>query len=256
MKQQRPITKHDEEVGVYISSLLYNIQEGFIFQMTPLLDMADGHAKDIEQEIKRRKWFKHLVKKQFNETVAILHRDCPKARSGGDGLSFIDYLDNTTESLEKHVDRLYWAIKNAMDRHNVEDSAFLAKIELTGTLITLAFHIYRQTIAYAKCRIYQHTDLAKMVSTEKDRDPELNMYAYKSVNQRIAEFVDNKLGYFFNPQASYMAWCKLMGALPSKLTINRERITEDKNVQLGMKNIYTQLSSRSRVLADMNNEHQ
>lgn len=69
---------------------------------------------------------------------------------GGMKEFYVSYLDMMDDRVQPHADRMYWAVKNRLDKERVERSALFAKIEIALTLIDYSVYLYRYLIEDVK----------------------------------------------------------------------------------------------------------
>lgn len=87
----------------------------------------------------------HFCKKMFNDYEKAHLTD-----HGGMKQFYIDYLDVMDDRVQPHAEKMYWAIKNRLDKENVENSALFAKMQMATTLIDYSVYLYDYLIADVK----------------------------------------------------------------------------------------------------------
>lgn len=98
----------------------------------------------VELLAKDKALFRFAVKHEANECKRIFneYEHAHLTDHGGMKQFYIDYLDMMDDRVQPHAEKMYWAIKNRLDRERVERSALFAKIELALTLTDYSIYLY------------------------------------------------------------------------------------------------------------------
>lgn len=110
-----------------------------------------GHylAQSVEMLRKDKKLCRFEVKHIANECLRLFDAYERAHLTDYSGLKafYITYLDMMDDKCLPHTERMYWAIKNRLDRDRVQRSDLVAMVELTLTLIDYSVVIYDSLIA-------------------------------------------------------------------------------------------------------------
>lgn len=107
--------------------------------------IAGGWLYDTVEELEQdKRLYRHEVKRwakeakrRFDEYERVHLTD-----HGGLKSFYVDYLDCMDERVRPHTEKMYWAIKNRIDKERIEGSALFAKVELTLTLLEYSVYVY------------------------------------------------------------------------------------------------------------------
>lgn len=114
-----------------------SIAGGWLYDTVEELE-KDEHKKLYRLQVKH--WAKES-KRRFNEYERLHLTD-----HGGLKAFYVDYLDCIDERVRPHTEKMYWAVKNRLDKDRVENSQLFAMIELTLTLLEYSIYLYRYLI--------------------------------------------------------------------------------------------------------------
>lgn len=112
--------------------------------------IAGGWLADtVEQMQKDARLFRHQVKHEARECLRMFN-DYERAHLTnhcGMKAFYIDYLDMMDDRTRPHTEKMYWAVKNRLDKASVTGSAMKARVEMTLTLLDYSVYLYRSLIS-------------------------------------------------------------------------------------------------------------
>lgn len=99
-------------------------------------DIVCSNVIEMMSELKKSKLYKNEVKMYANKVEKERKKyESLINRILSDTCSFFaDANDTFVADIQKHVDVLYYAIKNVFDKNSIENSSLIAKMELMRTL--------------------------------------------------------------------------------------------------------------------------
>lgn len=130
------VKQHENLVVVTTYNILYtnDIVCSNIIEMMSELRKSTLYKNEVKMYAnkveKERKKYESLINRILADTCSF----------------FADANDTFVSDIQKHVDVLYYAIKNVFDKNNIENSALIAKMELARTLCDFSCAQYKQRI--------------------------------------------------------------------------------------------------------------
>ena len=123
-KAMNVVKQHESLVVVTTYNILYTN------------DIVCSNVIEMMSELKKSKLYKNEVKMYANKVEKERKKyESLINRILSDTCSFFaDANDTFVADIQKHVDVLYYAIKNVFDKNSIENSSLIAKMELMRTL--------------------------------------------------------------------------------------------------------------------------
>lgn len=103
---------------------------------------------DAVNELRKSKHYKFKAKQEAKQAIEAYEAwERAHTKNFGDRYNlFLDYLSAAEEAIQPDIDKLYWAIKQVLDKHKTEEAALKSKIETARTLLEYAVCMYDKTL--------------------------------------------------------------------------------------------------------------
>lgn len=105
-----------------------------------MMDLTDSLMRDAIDEMRRQGTLRREVKRETGLALQAIKKllDILRINTSGHRMLYLDLLDVVQDSVSQDILKLHFAVKQVLDRHKIDRSEMMTRIEVTHAMLHLA----------------------------------------------------------------------------------------------------------------------